>query len=58
MASDRLMVVVPDDLKQRAKVKSARTGRSLSSVVRECLREWVNEGSEERRGREERSESE
>jgi plasmid stability protein len=45
--ANRLMVVVPDDLKQRAKVKSARTGRSLSSVVRECLREWVREDHRE-----------
>ena len=36
-------VRVPDELHQRARIISIKTGRSLSEVVEELLQEWVQE---------------
>ena len=37
----QLNVRIPRDLHKQAKIVSAQTGRSLSEVIEELLREWT-----------------
>ena len=37
----KLMVVVPEDLHRRAKVKAAKTGKPMAEVMREALERWA-----------------
>ena len=39
----QLTFLLDEDLRRRAKVKAAQTGQSMASVLRECLRKWVEE---------------
>ena len=39
----QLLVRIPKDLHRQAKIVSAQTGRSLSEVVEELLREWTKD---------------
>ena len=57
--ADRKQVVtrIPDDLHRKVKIKSAKTGKTITEVVKEKLEEWVRDdppprdSSEEGRGR-------
>jgi predicted DNA-binding protein len=42
---DRKQVVtrVPDDLHRKVKIKSAKTGKTITEVVKERLEEWVKD---------------
>jgi hypothetical protein len=59
MTADRKQVVtrIPGDLHRKVKIKSAKTGKTITEVVRERLEEWVRDdppprdSSEEGRGR-------
>jgi len=53
MAKVALHVTIDPGLKRQAKIKAAKTGRSISRVVEERLEEWVREDVEERDGRSE-----
>lgn len=39
----KLTLVIPDDLRRKARVKAITQGTSLSAVVREFLEEWVKD---------------
>jgi hypothetical protein len=41
--ADRKQVVtrIPDDLHRKVKIKSAKTGKTITEVVKEKLEEWV-----------------
>ena len=41
--ADKKQVVtrIPDDLHRRVKIKSAKTGKTITEVVKEKLEEWV-----------------
>lgn len=41
-----LTITVPDDLLQRARVRAAREGTSVSSVLRSSLRRYVDDEAE------------
>jgi len=41
----RVTLTMPNELKQRARVKALFEGRNLSEVVRGLLRDWLSEGS-------------
>ena len=43
--ADRNQVVtrIPDDLHRKVKIKSARTGKTITEVVKEKLEEWVKD---------------
>ena len=43
--ADRKQVVtrIPDDLHRKVKIKSAKTGKTITKVVREKLEEWVRD---------------
>jgi len=43
----RLTVRIPEDLHRKARVKCAETGRTLSEVVRDALRKWVEDSPEQ-----------
>jgi len=43
MATTKLTVTLDEELRRAAHEKSERTGRSISHVVRETLRHWVEE---------------
>ena len=43
MATTKLTVTLDEELRRAAHEKSERTGRSISHVVREALRHWVEE---------------
>ena len=42
----QLLTKLPDDLHQKAKEKSKRTGVSISFIVRKRIEEWVSEKDE------------
>ena len=39
----KVSVWVPVELRRQAKIKAAQTDRSISSVLRECLRRWIDQ---------------
>jgi predicted HicB family RNase H-like nuclease len=43
--ADRKQVVtrIPDDLHRKVKIKSAKTGKTITEVVKEKLEEWVED---------------
>ena len=43
--TDRKQVVtrIPDDLHRKVKIKSAKTGKTITEVVKEKLEEWVED---------------
>ena len=46
MADQKQVVTrVPDDLHRKVKIKSAKTGKTITEVVREKLEEWVENDS-------------
>jgi plasmid stability protein len=47
----RLTVRLPKQLHRQARIRSAMTGRPISDVIREALRQWVNQDHPESSGR-------
>ena len=39
----KMTFLVDDDLRRQAKIKAAQTDMSMASVLRECLKRWVEE---------------
>ena len=39
----KLTLVVPDDLRRKARAKAITQGTSLSAVVREFLKKWIED---------------
>jgi len=48
----KIIAQVPESLYRAAKVKAAKTGRPVSEVIREALREWTKDDDppEDKRG--------
>lgn len=46
----KVVAWVGPDLHRRAKIKAAVTGRPIADVIREAIREWVEENEEQKTG--------
>lgn len=43
----RIVVNIPEALHRKARLKSVRTGKSMSAFVREALEDWTKDEDEE-----------
>jgi predicted DNA-binding protein len=45
MMADKKQVVtrIPDDLHRKVKIKSAKTGKTITEIIKEGLEEWVED---------------